>query len=314
MVSRAWRAMGLNRRDKQLTQDLVQLVWAIELNQSARQMMKDPLFSSVRGGLFKVFASEVGGDEALLEESKLTLKTQHNFDYDAVKRKCMADVEALLNRTEDMMEEELSGACTGGCSKLSRFSKKECHEATEAKVCPEGTECGCHFQIHENLGALVSGVTGLGYMGATEVLGAVTLGTGLNAVGVGVLAAALAATHAKGCRCLPSPCAWDRERGACAPAPAAGARNPFQAVLPYVGTKCVARPPADWRNHFSSDPACVEAQPCALADSKKMGQLGQDTFNCKYMDAPGKSATLFPPLAERLATYERLFPGVSPGV
>eukprot|EP00406_Dinophysis_acuminata_P046946 CAMPEP_0179306956 /NCGR_PEP_ID=MMETSP0797-20121207/50397_1 /TAXON_ID=47934 /ORGANISM="Dinophysis acuminata, Strain DAEP01" /LENGTH=288 /DNA_ID=CAMNT_0021016633 /DNA_START=27 /DNA_END=893 /DNA_ORIENTATION=- len=271
-------------------------------------------------------------EEKHMSGLKSTLAARYHFDYDTIKRNCVLDLELRVNRTKDMVEDELSSGCAGGCSKRSLVSSGQCRETSETSFCPEGTRCGCSFRRNEALGAVVGAMAAATYAGAAALAAGPEAGLAIpGKVEVGMLTAVLAGGRAEGCRCLPAPCKWSAARGACAPAPAAegASRNPHQALLPYVGMKCVASPPSAWRAAVDMEPACEAAQPCMPQDAGKRGRVGRGTFNCKYAEfkptlgsklllgvagghpplkaALTPAATLFPPLNERMASYSALY-------
>jgi len=302
---------------KQKLQETVKQIWEVEFNQATRKVLKEPRIASIKNkilGFLKLGGNnqpqlpqkEPPGEKLRLAKQKSLLQSEYRFDYDAVKRQCMLNYEARFERTAEMAGKELSDGCQGGCSKWSAFVDNQCRETSATfftSFCPEGTRCGCDFELNEMLGMAVS---------ATLVSASAVTAVGRNlsmlavpgGMGAGVLAAFLSSKEPEGCSCLPSPCAWDKERGACTPAPASGAKNPYQAILPYVGTKCLAKPAGD---DSSKARECEKLQPCAPGDGVRIGQKDADTFNCQH-NWEKDAVLLFPPLRERMAFYRKIFP------
>lgn len=301
--------------DKESSHDLAQKVWELELNHTVQKALKNSLFSSISNKVLSLFTTKSKNKEKLHEaeeqmmmEWKHTLKVEYDFDYDTIKQTCILDLEPQFNRTLEMAEQEFSGGCSGGCSKKSIVSSGECRETLETKFCPEGTQCGCNFETSKILGPVVGVVTSAIYTGVSVLIAGPAGVAVPGKVAVGMFAMAIAGSKATGCRCLPSDCSWNKDREACVPTSAKGAKNPFQAVLPYVGMKCIAKT-KDWRAKFGRtyvSPGCKDAMPCAPEDFNKMGQIGTDTFNCKYLGEASNASTLFPPLEERVAEYKKL--------
>mmetsp|Transcript_95377 Transcript_95377/g.269949 ORF Transcript_95377/g.269949 Transcript_95377/m.269949 type:complete len:450 (+) Transcript_95377:44-1393(+) len=299
-------------------QDIVRALWVAELNRTTRTVSRHSLFASIQQKLLELLGAEEGGpvqptpeEEArqrkYLKDLKVALKAKHDVDYDALKQECDRIVGRRFNNTARMVEQELSSGCQGKCT-IAHIIDSQCQESAPPKnFCPEGTRCGCQYQpgrkLIETVASLAVGV----YSAVKGVGGVASLDpTAALALPVGYLATVVANSRVYGCRCLPSPCAWHKRTKVCQPATAPGARNKYQDVMPYVGLKCVAREhaPSDWRNDPDFNPGCHEAQPCSLADARKIGRIGFDTFNCQYTGGVG-GTVLFPPLRQRIESYNQ---------
>eukprot|EP00928_Gymnodinium_smaydae_P027637 TRINITY_DN21305_c0_g1_i1.p1 TRINITY_DN21305_c0_g1~~TRINITY_DN21305_c0_g1_i1.p1 ORF type:complete len:411 (+),score=72.56 TRINITY_DN21305_c0_g1_i1:70-1302(+) len=304
---------------------LVTRIWELELKHVVLASVKESMLSLVASDLRARLSSEAArhremqrAERAELVATKDILEKEYGFLYDVKKTACEEDARASLDARMAAQDAELSSPCSGRCSKLSIAGSSragECREAAaQGTPCPEGTACACRFESRPKLAAVVFPVAYALSSAALAYL--LPKGIGFFVPGpmeVSALVSFLVAGKAAGCRCLPSPCTWVKGRGACAPQAVPGARNAFQAVLPYVGQVCAPSAAAGFSvqsvaarvSGATAAPQC-ELRPCLAADGVHVGQVGNATFNCPgYM---ANATWALPPLADRLAEYAELFP------
>jgi len=291
---------------------LVQRVWDLELK---HVVLAGARKKSLLGFISKEVATRLSSEKALQEEIlaaerkelvglKQILEDDWGFAYDAKKEACGVEAAPQYEATFEAMSAELSEGCSGTCSKLSAAGKGECREQM-GRFCPEGTRCSCSFERQEGLAAVVFPLVYLVSWGTLALLvpgGAVMPGP----FELSTVASFLIASKVQGCGCVPAPCAWDEAREACAPGPHAGARNPFQAALPYLGQSCAPRALGLAARLGLAPPGC-ELRPCLPQDAGALGQVGNATFNCQLASQGGAGAP-FPSLQERLSRYSDEFP------